>query len=67
MKKLQNIKVKVIPIVIGSLGTVNKGLQYGLEGLKISIVEIGQNIKNTGDLRFAVTQTPVENHQLTLM
>ena len=34
-----------------------------------SIVEIGQNTtKSPGDLRrFAVTQTPVENHQLTLM
>ena len=33
-----------------------------------SIVEIGQSMKKPGDLRrFAVTQTPVENHQLTLM
>ena len=34
-----------------------------------SIVEIGQNTeKSPGDLRrLAVTQTPVENHQLTLM
>ena len=33
-----------------------------------SIAEIGQNTKkNPGDSRrFAVTQTPVENHQLTL-
>ena len=33
-----------------------------------SIVEIGQNTKkSTGDLRkLAVTQTPVENYQLTL-
>ena len=34
-----------------------------------SIVEIGQNYKKSpGDLRrLAVTQTPVENHQLTLV
>ena len=34
-----------------------------------SSVEIGQNTeKSPGDLRrLAVTQTPVENHQLTLM
>ena len=34
-----------------------------------SIIQDGQNIdKNPGDLRrLAVTQTPVKNHQLTLM
>ena len=37
--------------------------------LKYSIVEINQNTeKSPGDLRrLAVTQTPVENHQLMLM
>ena len=34
-KKLWNIKVKLIPIVIGALGTVTKGLIQGLEDLKI--------------------------------
>ena len=36
---------------------------------KYSIVEIGQNTKKSpGDLRrFAVTHTPVKDHQLTLM
>ena len=36
---------------------------------KDSIVEIGQNTKESpGGLRtYAVTQTPVENHQLTLL
>ena len=29
-----------------------------------SIIEIGQN---TGDLRFAVTENPVKNYQLTLV
>ena len=34
-----------------------------------NILEIGQNtVRSLGDLkRFAVTQTPVENHQLTLV
>ena len=36
--------------------------------LNISIVEIGQNTeKSPGDLRLAVTQTPVRNHQPTLV
>ena len=31
LKKLWNIKVTIIPIVIGALGTVTKGLLKGLE------------------------------------
>ena len=31
LKKLWNMKVKVIPIVVGALGTVPKGLEKGLE------------------------------------
>ena len=34
LKKLWNMKM-VIPIIMGSLGTVNKGLVQGLEDLKI--------------------------------
>ena len=33
--KLWNIKVTCIPIIIGALGTVTKGLLKGLEDLKI--------------------------------
>ena len=33
--KLWNIKVTVIPIITGSLGTVSKGLVKGLEELEI--------------------------------
>ena len=74
LTKLSNMKVTVIPIVIGALGTVNKRLVQGLENLEIrrpvetvlnySILEIGQNIeKRPGDLRrLAVTQTPVKTH-----
>ena len=53
LKKLLNIKVTIIPIVIGALGTVTKGLVQIFGGLgnngtggdcqKYSIVEIGQN------------------------
>ena len=35
LKKLWNMKVTVIPIVIGTLGTVTKGLLQGLEDLEI--------------------------------
>ena len=31
LKKLQNMKVTIVPIVIGALGTVTKGLLKGLE------------------------------------
>ena len=31
LKKLWNMKVIIIPIVIGAFGTVTKGLQKGLE------------------------------------
>ena len=36
MKKLCNLKVTIIPIVIGALGTVPKGLVQGLEDLEIT-------------------------------
>ena len=50
LKKLWNMKVTIIPIVIGAFGTVTKEL-----------------LKSPGNLRrFAVTQTPVKDHQLTL-
>ena len=35
-KKLWNMKVTIIPIVIGAFGTVTKGLLKGLEDLEIS-------------------------------
>ena len=67
------------PIVNDALGRVTKDKVLGLKDLEIrrmsgdllnySIVETSQNIKKSpGDLRrFAVTQTPVENHRLTGM
>ena len=79
LKKLWNMKVTIVSIVIGALGTITKGSLKDLEDLEIdgrvetiqndSIAENGQNPEtSSGDLRrLAVTQTPVKNHQLTLM
>ena len=73
------MKVTVIPIVIGALGTVTKELVQGLEDLNIRgwvvtllnycIIAIGLNTeKSAGDLRrLAIAQTPVKDHQLTLI
>ncbi len=35
LKKLWNMKVTILPIVIGAFGTVTKGLLKGLEDLKV--------------------------------
>ena len=69
------MKVTMIPVVTGALGSVTKGFVKGLEDLEVrermetiySIVDIGQNTKIPRDLRLAVTQTPGENNQLTLV
>ena len=50
------MKVTVIPVVIGALGTISKGLVQGQEDLEIkereeTIIEIGQNTqKSLGNL-----------------
>ena len=64
------MKVMIIPIVIGALGTVTKGLVRGLVNNGTSgdhpnyyTIEIGQNTeKSPGELRRLVTQTPLRNH-----
>ena len=73
------MKVTIVLIVIGALGTITKGLLKGLEDLEVwrtgrdypndSIAKNGQIPETSpGDLRrLAVTQTSVKNHQLTLM
>ena len=51
LKKLWNMKVTIVPIVIGVLGTITKGLLKGLEDL-----EVGgrvETIQTTGLLRTA--------------
>ncbi len=79
LKKLWNMKVTIVPIVIGVFSTITKGLLKGLGDLEVGervetiqmtgILENGQNPETSpGDLRrLAVTQTPVKNHQQTLM
>ena len=69
------MKVTIIPIVIGALSTVTKGLLKGLGNKRTSgdhinycIIENQNTGKSPGDLRrLAVTQTPVKNYQFTLM
>ena len=41
VKKVWNMKVTIIPIVIGAFGTVSKGLLKGLEDL-----EVGGRLEN---------------------
>ena len=77
LKKLWNMRVAIIPIVIRALGDVAKGLiREGLRNKCTSgdnsnycIIEVDQNTeKSPGDLRkLDVTQTPVKDHQLALM
>ena len=79
LKKLWNMKVTVIPIVIGAPRTIPKRLVKGMGRLgkkrkgrdhpdHPGIIKIAQSIeKSPGNLRrLAVTQTPVRNHQLML-
>ena len=71
LKKLWNMKVTIILIVIGAFGTVTIGLLKGLgvlevgERIEIIQIENGQNTeKSPADLRrLAVTQSPVKDHQ----
>ena len=69
LKKLWNMKVKIVPIVIikrpGGLGSWRTGRDYPND----SIAKDSRNTETSpGDLRrLAVTQTPVKNHQLILM
>ena len=49
IKKLWNMKVTIVPIVIGVLGTVTKGLLKGLEDLEIGGQE--ETIQTTALLR----------------
>ena len=74
------MKVTIVPIVNGALGTITKGLLKGLKDLEVTwrtsgdypndtTAKKGQNPETSpGDLRrLSVTQTPVKEHQLTLM
>ena len=75
LKNLWNMKIMVILIIIGTLGTFTKRQVQVLEDLFISrgnsnysIIKIYQNTeKCPGDLRrLAVTQIPLKRHRLAL-
>ena len=68
MKKLWNMRETILPIVVGALGTIPKGLVKGVgkvgnqrtrrDHSNYSSVNIGQNTEmSPGDLRRLVTQT----------
>ena len=66
LKKLWNLQVAFIPIVIGAFGTVTKGLLMGLENLEVGErVEIIQTttLSRTARILRKVLDTPVKNHQ----
>ena len=67
-KKVWNMRVTVIRVVIGTLGTATKGLEMALEDLEMRRqAETIKTKKILGDLRrLTVTQTPMKNHQLIL-
>ena len=78
LKKLWNMKVTIIPIVIGAFGTVMKGLLKGLEDIEVggrvetiqstALLWTARILRSSGYLkRLAVTQIPVKDHQLKLM
>ena len=75
LKRLWNMKVTIVPIVIGAFGTITKrpgGLgswRTNTDSPNNSVTENSQNPERSPrDLRrLAVTQTPVKNHQLTLI
>ena len=77
LKKLWNMKIMVIPIVAGALGTVLEDLEKRLGDQemrgRIDTIQttalIGKNTeKSPGDMRkFAITQTTVENHKQMLV
>ena len=76
-KNQWNMKVTVIPIVIGVLGTIPKSLVKGLDDLEIRArvetiqitvsLRLARILRRVLETRFAVTQIPVKNHQLMLV
>ena len=63
LKKLWNMKVTVIRIFVGILGTVDKSLERRLDELEIR----GCLEHSKESRRLAVPQTPVKYHQLKLV
>ena len=76
LKKLWNMKMTIVLNVIGAFVTVTKGLLKGLKdlegGWRVETIQMTALLRTARLLRrvlrrLAVTQTPVKNHQLTLM
>ena len=79
LKKLWNMKVTIVPIVIGVLGTITKGLLKGLEDLEsggqVDTIQMATLLRTARILRrvletwghFLSVKLPVKNDQLTLM
>ena len=76
LKKLWNIKVMVIPIIVGVLETVLKNMEKKLDELeirgRIKTIQTTAGLKSARTLRrkwrrLAVTQTTVKNQQLELV
>ena len=72
LKNMWNMRMTLIPIVVGAFETVFKDLEKGLEELEIggriqtinTTVFVENTEKSPGDLRrLAVTQIPVKVHQ----
>ena len=79
MKKIWNMKVTIVPIVIGAFSTLYKRIIKWPGGFgswrpsgdhpNNSIIEDGQNTEMSPGVlrRLAVTHTPLKDHQLTLV
>ena len=61
LEKLWNIKVTIVPIVIGALGTITKGLLKGLEDLEVG-GRVAWRLEET-----CCRSNSSKNHQLKLM
>ena len=55
LKKLWNMKVTIVPIVIGAFGTITKGLLKGLEDLevggRVETIQMTALLRKAGRLR----------------
>ena len=68
LKQIWDMKATVIATVSGALSSHQRILIGTGDHPNYSIVEIDQNTKKSAeDLTRLVTQTPLENHQLTLV
>ena len=62
MKKLGNMNVMIVPVVIGALGTITKGLLKGLED-----VEVGGRVEPIQITALLRTARILKNNELILM